>query len=488
MRFLAFDLGAESGRAIVGTLRDGRLTLDEVYRFPNEPVRVLDNLYWDALRLFHEIKRGLRLAVARYGRDIQSIGIDTWGVDFALLGEKDILLSNPYHYRDSRTQGVMEEAFKRVPQDKIFYRTGIQFMPINSLYQLLAYRLQQPSLLAQAKAFLMMPDLFNFFLTGQKASEFTIATTTQMYDPRKREWARELLTSLEIPSSILPEIHPPGTILGTLLPQVAKETGAREVPVIAPASHDTASAVAAVPAQTPDYLYISSGTWSLVGVEAPEPVITQDTLRLNFTNEGGVGGSFRLLKNIVGLWLVQECRRAFERQGEILDYTTLTQMAQEARPLVSLVDPDHPSFLNPEDMPAAIQKFCQETGQPVPQSKGEIIRCALESLALKYRWVLDRLEKVLGKRLQVIHIVGGGSKNELLCQFAANATGRPVLAGPVEATAMGNLLVQAMALKQLASLAELRQVVNDSCELKGYEPQDRPSWEEAYWKFEELLK
>ncbi|APC09185.1 rhamnulokinase [Neomoorella thermoacetica] len=487
MRYLAFDLGAESGRAIVGILEDARLTLEEVYRFPNEPVRLPDGLHWDVLRLFHEMKEGLRRAVARYGTEIKSLAVDTWGVDFGLLGEKDVLLGNPYHYRDGRTQGMMEEAFKVVSREEIFQQTGIQFMPINSLYQLLAWRQQQPAMLSQAQTLLMMPDLFNFFFTGIKAGEFTIASTTQMYNPRTGTWATGMLEKLGLPVALLPAINPPGTIVGPLLPRVARETEAGEIAVIAPGSHDTASAVAAVPAAGPDYLYISCGTWSLVGVEVKEPVINEQTLSLNFTNEGGVRGTFRLLKNVTGLWLVQECRRTWERRGEALSYAELTAMAREANPLMAVIDPDHPAFLNPEDMPAAIQGYCRDTGQAVPQTKGEIVRCALESLALKYRWVLEKLEGILKKQIPVIHMVGGGTQNELLCRFTASATGRPVVAGPVEATAAGNLLVQAMAMGEVADLPVAREIVHRSFALKTYEAENTGVWEKKYETFVKLL-
>ncbi|MBE3581985.1 MAG: rhamnulokinase [Thermoanaerobacteraceae bacterium] len=487
MGYLAFDLGAESGRAIVGTLQDGRLTLEEIYRFPNEPVRVPDGLHWDVLRLFHEMKEGLRRAAARYGRNLKGMAVDTWGVDFALLGERDILLSNPYHYRDRRTEGVMEEAFKLVPKEEIFSQTGIQFLPFNSLYQLLAWRQQQPALLNQARTMLMIPDLFNYFFTGVKAGEFTNATTTQMYNPRAGTWAVDLLTRFDLPVHMLPDVNAAGTVLGPVLPGVARETGAGEITVILPGSHDTASAVAAVPATGPDYMYISCGTWSLVGTEVREPVINDQTLKLNFTNEGGVGGSFRLLKNVTGLWLVQECRRTWARMGENFSYGELAAMAREAKPLPTVVDPDHPAFLNPENMPEAIQAYCRETGQPVPETKGEIVRCALESLALKYRWVLERLEGILGKRLAVVHMVGGGTQNELLCRFTAGATGRPVVAGPVEATAVGNLLVQAMAMGEISNLDEGREIVRRSFALKTYEPEDQEEWDEKYAKFVGLV-
>lgn len=485
-KFLALDLGAESGRAVVGLLEGDRLRLEEVHRFPNGPVRLPDGggtgyrLHWDVLRLWTEIKRGLALAVQEHGADLAGIGLDTWGVDFGLLDRDGALVSNPYHYRDSRTDGMLDEAFRRVPREEIFEQTGIQFMQINSLYQLLSMVVGQSPALDIAETFLTMPDLFNYWLTGRKVCEFSIATTTQCYDPRRGGWAIPLLKRLGIPTRIFPEIVPPGTVLGQLLPAVAEEVGLSGLPVIAPACHDTGCAVAAVPAEGVDFAYISSGTWSLMGAELPDPVINEQSLTFDFTNEGGVGDTFRFLKNIAGLWLMQECRRTWARQDEELSYDDLTQMAAQAKPLQSVVDPDYPEFLKPGDMPARIRAFCQMTDQPVPQSKGEVIRCALESLTLKYRWVLERLEEILGRRLKPIHIVGGGTQNRLLNQFAADATGRRVVTGPIEATAAGNVITQAMALGHIASLEEGRQVVRNSFEVATYEPSGGDEWDEAY--------
>jgi len=488
-KFLAFDLGAESGRAVLGLLEEDRLRLEEVHRFPNGPVRVLDSLHWDVLRLFSEMKRGLRMCLQQFGPDLASIGLDTWGVDFALLDRDDRLIGNPYHYRDPRTDGMMEEAFRRVPREEIFERTGIQFMQLNTLYQLFSMAFRNSAELESAHRLLMMPDLFNFWLTGKKVCEFTEATTTQFYDPRAGDWARDMLERLDIPPHILGEIVPPGTVLGPLLPSVAGEVGLRsDVPVIAPACHDTGSAVAAVPFESTAGCYISSGTWSLMGVEVAEPVITPQSLEYNFTNEGGVCDTFRLLKNIMGLWLVQECRRVWARQGESYSYDELTQMAQRAEPFVALVNPDDPCFLHPTDMPAEIRAFCARTGQPIPEDKGTVIRCVLESLALSYRSTLEKLEAMLGHRLEVIHIVGGGSRNRLLCQFAADATQRPVLAGPVEATATGNVLMQALALGEFSSLQEARNVVRRSFEMVPYEPGDPGPWDAAYARFQALVK
>ncbi|HSR31826.1 MAG TPA: rhamnulokinase family protein [Anaerolineae bacterium] len=482
-KFLAFDLGAESGRAVVGHLDGGKLRLEELYRFSNGPVRVLHSLHWDVLRLWTEIKHGLALAAKSYGGDLASVGLDTWGVDFGLLAADDSLLGNPYHYRDSRTDGMMEAAFEIVPRDEIYRQTGIQFMQLNSLFQLLAMVRADSPVLAAADTFLTMPDLFNFWLSGRKANEFTIATTTQCYNPRTGGWARELLARLDIPSHIFGEIVPPGTVLGSLRAAVAEETGSRRIPVVASAAHDTASAVAAVPATGSDYIYLSSGTWSLMGIESKDPIINQVSLAYNLTNEGGVENTFRFLKNIMGLWLVQECRREWARAGESYSYDDLTAMAAEAPafgPLVSLSDS---RFLPPGDMPGRIQAFCSETGQHVPESRGEIVRCALESLALEYRSVAEGLDEMVGRRLPTLHIFGGGSRNKLLNQFAADATGRTVVAGPVEATAIGNLLVQALALGQIANLAEGRALVRRSFPVETYVPHDTADWDQAYGRY-----
>jgi rhamnulokinase len=485
-RFLAFDLGAESGRAVIGHLEGDRLRLEEVHRFHNGPVQVLDNLYWDILRLWADIRHGLGLAAQTYGDDLASIGLDTWGVDFGLLAADDTLLGNPYHYRDSRTDGMMEAAFEIVPRDQIYEQTGIQFMQLNSLFQLLAMARAHSPALAAARTFLNIPDLLNFWLSGQKASEFTIATTSQCYNPGTGDWARGMLERLGIPTRMFGEIVQPGTVLGPLRASVAEETGGRSLPVIASAGHDTAAAVAAVPATGNDYIYLSSGTWSLMGVEIKDPIINDRSLAYNFTNEGGVENTFRFLKNIMGLWLVQECRREWARAGESYSYDELTSMAAGAPafgPLVSLGDS---RFLPPRDMPARIQGFCRETGQRVPDTRGGIVRCALESLALEYRRVAEGLDAIVGKRLPTLHIFGGGSQNKLLNQFAADATGRTVVAGPVEATAIGNLLVQALALGYIASVAEGRALVRRSFPVETYEPRDTTAWDEAYERYLEL--
>jgi len=485
LNLAAIDLGAESGRVILAALDGHRLRLEEVYRFPNVPVRVLDSLHWDPLRLFAEMKHGLGLCAKRAGHALSGIGVDTWGVDFALLGRDDELVGNPFHYRDRRTEGMMEKAFQRVSREEIFERTGIQFMPINSLYMLLSMA-GTPALEA-ATTLLMIPDLLNFWLSGQKACEFTDATTTQLYDQRTGDWARPLIERLGLPGRIFLPVTQPCTILGPILATVAEEVGLAPVPIIAPACHDTGSAVAAVPARVEDYAYISSGTWSTVGVEIGAPIITPQSLKHNFTNEGGVSGTVRLLKNVMGLWIVQECRRAWAHSGEELAYADLVALAENAEPFASLVDPDDEEFLRPGDMPVRLRYFCERTGQPAPEGKGPLLRCVFESLALKYRLVIERIEAVRGRQMGVVHVVGGGSQNRLLCQLTADATGRPVVAGPVEATALGNVVAQAMALGLFASLAEAREAVQNSFELITYEPHPSARWDEVYARFARLL-
>ena len=489
--FLAFDLGAESGRGVLGHFDGERLTLEELHRFPNGGIRVLDSLHWDVLRLWNEMKTALSIC-AQKGIDLSGIGLDTWGVDFALLGRGDVLLGFPYHYRDSRTNGMLTEAFRRLPREALFERSGCQFLQINTLYQLLSMVVHESPLLDVAETFLMIPDLFNFWLTGRKVCEFTDATTTQFYDPRRKRWSKEICDALGLPSEILPEIVQPGTPLGTLLPSVASETGLSEIPVIAPACHDTGSAVAAVPAQVAlnpdaigsgDWAYISSGTWSLMGIEIPEPIVTDQALELNFTNEGGIENTYRFLKNIMGLWLVQECRRTWAQAGDEMSYAQMTQLAETAKPFTALIDPDDNTFLPPGDMPSRIIDYCKRSGQTSPSDVGEILRCALESLALKYRWVLEKLEVVRGRPIDVIHIVGGGAQNQTLCQFTADATGQTVIAGPIEATAVGNIAVQAIARGLIGSISEAREVVRRSFNVITYEPQSSAGWDEAYERF-----
>ncbi len=484
--YLALDLGAESGRAIIGALEGGRLSLNEVHRFSNGPVRLPDGTHWDVLRLWGEIKTGITSAV-KNGTKLEGIGLDTWGVDFALLDKNGALLSNPFHYRDERTDGMLEEAFKRVPRAEIFASTGIQFMQINTLYQLLSMSLQKSPLLDTARTFITIPDLFNYWLSGRITNEFTHATTTQCLDPRTRSWAFPILEQMGIPTHLFNPVTDSGTKVGMLAQPVAEETGAVGVQVMLPACHDTGSAVVAVPARNQDFAWISSGTWSIMGVEAAHPVLDEKALQYNFTNEGGVFGTWRLSKNIMGLWLVQECKRTWARQGEDLSYDEITHLASEAKPFLAVIDPDYQNFLHAGDMPERIIKYCADTNQPAPQTKGEVVRVALESIALKYRWTLEKLEELTGKTFAPIHIIGGGTKNRLLNQFAASATNRAVITGPVEATAIGNVLMQSIGLKHLDSLSDARAVARASFEVEEYHPVRGGGWDEAYARLLTLL-
>lgn len=485
--YLAVDLGAESGRTILGSLEGGRLTLKETHRFPNGPVQLNDGIHWDVLRLWSEIRSGMA-ATVKSGAKLDGIGLDTWGVDFALLDKNNSLLSNPFHYRDERTDGMLEEAFKCMSRSEIFSNTGIQFMQINTLYQLLAMALQKSPLFDIAKRFVTIPDLFNFWLSGEITNEFTNSTTTQCLDPRKRDWATGVLDAMNIPTALFGPVTASGTSIGTLLPRLAQETGAGGVRIVVPACHDTGSAVVAVPAQNQDFAWISSGTWSIMGAEVREPCLTEKALEYNFTNEGGVFGTWRLSKNIMGLWLVQECKRTWAQHGDDLSYDEITRLASEAKPFLAVIDPDHSTFFHSGDMPDRIRKYCADTDQTVPQTKGEVIRVALESLALKYRWVLARLEELAAKQFAPIHIIGGGTKNRLLNQFTADATNRVVITGPVEATAIGNVLMQAIGLEHLGSLPEARAVVRASFDVGEYHPTSEDGWDEAYAKLLSYLE
>jgi rhamnulokinase len=485
--FLAIDLGAESGRAILGRI-DERLSLDEIHRFPNGPVRVADHIHWDVLRLWAEIQNGLRIASGSTGGSLAGMGLDTWGVDFGLLDSSDRLIGNPYHYRDARTNGMVEAACQIVPREEIYNQTGIQFMQLNTLFQLFAMRQTNDPALQSAREFLTMPDLLNFWLTGRKVNEFTISTTTQCYNPREKRWVSELLAALDIPQSIFQPIVQPGTVLGHIRPSVAEDASCKLIPVIAVGCHDTASAVAAVPAHENDFIYISSGTWSLIGIESDQPIINANSLHYDLTNEGGVCDATLFLKNIMGMWLLQESRRQWAKVGRNYSYDELTNLADEAPALRSLVAVSDNRFLTPANMVSCIQSFCHETGQPVPQTDGEVVRCILESLALEYRWGTEKLRELSGRVLPVIHIIGGGSRNWLLNQFTADATGCEVIAGPVEATAIGNILVQALALGQLSSLAEGRVLVRRSFDVITYQSNNRSHWDEAYNRYLALRK
>ena len=482
--YLAFDLGAESGRVMAGRLRSGVLDLREIHRFPNEPVQEGTSLRWNLPQLWSEMRKGLDRARSD-GMAVESIGVDTWGCDYGLLDTRGELVGNPYHYRDARTDGVMEEVLARVSRTRIYDITGIQFLPFNTIYQLVAAR-RAPRELAAAASFGTIPDILNHQLCGVLRAEFTNATTTQMVDAKKRTWALELLRALDVPTDILPPLVEPGTVLGAL--KVSACAALAGTPVVLPACHDTGSAVAAAP-MTPTRAYLSSGTWSLLGVEVPEPVITTRALEANFTNEGGVFGTTRLLKNVAGLWLLQACRRAWARDGREYGYPELMAAAADDRPaFASLFDPDDPRFLHPPDMLQAIADYCRGTGQREPDTPGSYVRAILESLALKYRMVLDTLEELTGVRIAEIQIIGGGSQNRLLNQFTADATGRPLVAGPVEATALGNVAVQMVATGAVRSITEARQVIERSFPVERVEPLAPDRWREHDRRFKQYVE
>ncbi len=486
--YLAVDLGAESGRVMAGRFDGSRLRIDEVHRFANVPVRVRGSLHWDVLHLFAEIKRGISTAARLHRGALVSVGVDAWGVDYGLIGSDGRLLGNPFHYRDNRTDGMMEEAFRRLPKPEIYAETGIQLMFINTVFQLLSEAVRRTPALSIASRLLFIPDLMNFWLSGVSVNERSIASTSQLYDPRRRIWSAKVIGAMGLPERIFGDIVDPGSVLGALLPEVAEETGAGPLQVVAPGCHDTASGVAAVPACGDRTAYLSSGTWSLMGVELREPVIDARSFGFGFTNETGVFGTVRLLKNISGLWLLQECRRTWASRGEDAEYDELTRMAGAAKPFAALVDPDFPDFALPGDMPSRLHDFCRRTGQPPPGTRGSLVRTLLESLALKYRVVFAQLEQLLGRRIELLHIVGGGSRNELLNQFTANALNRPVITGPVEATSAGNVLMQMAGTGAIASHDEGRDLIRRSFETKTYEPADVDAWDEAFAGFERLRR
>jgi len=491
--YLAVDLGASGGRVLAGLFDGEKLHLEEVHRFENGNVSIGKRMYWDVLYLWNQVQQGLRAAATRYENRIVSVAVDTWGVDFGLLGAGDELLGNPYCYRDQRTQGMFEKAFAVVSREEIFAETGLQFMEFNTLYQLLAMKLQTSPLLANAQSFLMMADLFNWLLTGEKGNEITNASTTQFLNPHTRQWSTGMLEKFGLPTNILGRLVEPGATIGTIRSSLAEATGLAGMKVVLPGTHDTASAVLAVPAASqpntrPDWAYISSGTWSLFGVETPTPVTTDRCRELNFTNEGGIGGTVRLLKNIAGMWLVQQCRRTWLQAGTEFGWDDLIRRAQVEPPLAAIINPDHPSLVSPTDMPQAIRDLCRQTNQPIPENEGQVIRTALENVALRYRMVLGMLEELNGGQIETIHIVGGGTNNKLLCQMAADSCQRRVVAGPVEATAVGNVMMQAIADGAVDSVAQAREVVRDSFDVVEYLPGKAAAWEDAYGKFEQTVK
>ena len=483
---LAFDLGASGGRSIIGKLKEKVLTLDEVCRFDNGMSHVLGNYHWDILRLYDEIVKGIT-KTSTLGFRPESIGIDTWGVDYGLLDNKGNLLGNPYAYRDHRTDTAMEQFSAVVPLNRIYRLTGIQFMQFNTLFQLFAAKRDRLPIMDIASDLLFIPDLLNYMLTGIKKTEFTFATTSQLLNPLTGKWEKELFNALGIPVDIMQEIVEPGTVLGPLHKSVADITGMHDARVIAVASHDTGSAIAAIPASDDNFAYISSGTWSLMGIESQVPIITDDSFNYSFTNEGGVNHTYRILKNIMGLWLIQECKRCWAGNQHDYSFTELVAMAEKAVPFRTLVNPDDPLFYNPVDMLSAITDFSKAHGEPLPSHPGEFARCVFESLALKYRFVLESLRKISGKKMDKIHIIGGGSQNKFLCQLTANATGLQVIAGPAEGTAIGNLLVQAMGLGYVKSLSEIREIVSNSCETEVFLPADTDKWDNVYDRFVSIV-
>lgn len=483
--YIACDLGAESGRVILGTLSDGKVTLDEVHRFPNGAVRIQKSLRWNLLTIFDELKTGLR-KVAEKSVAPKSLSVDSWGVDYTLSSDAQPILSMPYQYRDARTEHTYESTVDKVGRETIFAETGIQFMSINTLYQLVAEVELNSDLLQVADRFLTTADHMNYLFSGVAGNEVTLASTSQLYNPTTGAWSEEIINRAGLPKRIFPPIVQSGTRLGPLTDELQSETGLTNVDVIAGCSHDTAAAVAAIPAEGEDWAFLSSGTWSLFGVELPKPLMNDAALEQNFSNEAGYGGTTRFQKSLIGLWLLQECRRCWARQGNELDYAEINELAEQAKPFRSIVNPDDPSFLSPVDMTQAISDFCTETEQPVPETPGQFARCILESLSLMYARTLDGLQELTGRDIRKLHIVGGGSQSKLLNQLASNASGRTVIAGPVEATAIGNVLVQAIAMGDLDSLAQLRATVRNSFPIEVFQPEPLSAWQQTRERFENL--
>ena len=484
--FLAFDLGASSGRAILGTLNEGKLELTEIHRFENRMQQIHGSHFWNIFSLFDELKTGLKKCINDFHIQPESIGVDTWGVDFVHLNEEGQIILLPFAYRDSRTDHAIEDLFKIIPKEEVYLQTGIQFMQFNSLFQLFSMVQQNSSVLKITKDILFMPDALSYLFSGIKKAEYSIASTSQMLKPGTCEWQTGLIKKAGIDVKILQDVVWPGTIVGELLPEVAEQTGSHKIPVVAVGGHDTASAVASVPAEKGKWVFISSGTWSIMGIESPVPVISEETLAMNFTNEGGVEGTTRFSKNIMGMWLIQECRRIWSREVEY-SWNEMVELSSNAKPFKFLIDPDHSSFLNPANMPEAICAFCENTAQGQPKTHGEIIRCIYDSLALKYRFTLDQIVSVTKSNIEKIHIIGGGSNNHFLCQLTADATGLPVIAGPTEATATGNIMMQAKALGYVSSLSEIRKIISESFGVLHFEPSLDLNWEEPYKRFTELL-
>lgn len=484
-RVLAFDFGASSGRAIIGCFDGDKITLEEVHRFSNDPVSVGGTVYWDVLRLFYEIKQGIIKAKIAGGFD--SIGIDTWGVDFGLIDSEGKLMENPVHYRDARTVGLVDEAFKTMPKEKLYGITGIQFMELNTLFQLISLKKYRPWMLERADKMLFMPDLFGYMLTGKMCAEYSIASTSQLIDLDKRTWSKEILDAFGIKESVFAPLVQPGTVLGELSKEVCEECGVDPVPVISVCGHDTQSAITSVPCEDGDFAFLSSGTWSLFGTELDKPIVNETSMNINITNEGGFDGSTGFLKNIIGLWLIQESRRQWKREGKEYSYADLEKLALAAEPFKCFIDPDAPEFVPHGNIPEHVREFCRKTGQYVPETVGEIMRCIYESLAMKYRLTFEKLRECTERDYPVIHVIGGGTKDGLLCQMTANSCDRTVKAGPIEATVMGNVAVQLMSDGSVKNIGQARKIVADSSELKTFEPKDTDKWAGAYEDFLKII-
>lgn len=483
--FLAFDLGASSGRALLGIFKDKKLELVEVHRFKNQMTLIHGSYFWNIFTLFNELKTGLKKCITEFGIQPDSIGIDTWGVDYSLVSKEGQIVGLPFAYRDHRTDNSMQEFFKVLPKKETYLLSGIQFMQFNTLFQLFASVQDNYSGLKVAESLLFTPDTLNFLFTGVKKNEYTIASTSQLLKPGKAVWEDKLFESAKISKNLVEEIVQPGNILGNLLPEILEETGSGPIPCIAVAGHDTASAIVSVPVEGKNWAYLSSGTWSLLGIESATPLVSEKTLEMNFTNEGGVEGTTRFLKNIMGMWLIQECKRIWDEECE-LEWQEIVDLSEAAEPFKYLINPDDAAFLNPGNMPKAIQEFCAKTNQPIPETKGEIARCVYDSLVLKYKYTIKQIESVTGNKIEKLHIIGGGANNKIMNQLTANATGIPVFAGPTEATAIGNIMLQAKALGKVKSLEEIREVVRNSFEVTEYKPVRDLDWEKAYQKFETL--
>lgn len=482
---LAFDFGASSGRAILGRLDDGKIVMEEVHRFSNDPVKIGDTLYWDTLRQFYEIKQGIIKAKLNGGFD--SVAIDTWGVDFGLLDKQDKLIENAVHYRDDRTIGKQEEVFEKISKSELYEATGIQFNDFNTIFQLYSLTKDRPELLERAETLLLTPDLFNFFLTGAKKTEYTMATTTQLFEAKNRKWYNKLFDVLSIKENIFTEVVPSGTIVGEIREDICQELGINAAKVIAVAGHDTASAVVAVPTEEEDFVFVSCGTWSLFGTELKDAIINDTTYEMNVSNEGGYGNTYLFLKNIIGLWLAQESRRQWMREGQEYSFGELEKLALEVKPFQSFIDPDAPQFNSVGDIPGRIRAYCKETGQQIPETIGDIMCCINQSLAMKYRYTLEQIEKCTGKHYGTIQMIGGGIQSELLCQMTANACNRKVVAGPIEATALGNIAVQLITLGEIADVKEARKIIAKSEVIRTYTPQNEKQWSDAYDKFVQVL-